>query len=710
MVEEFTKEEYKRARALLELYTSEILYLQDLDTWNDDFREMVIGSAAFPPHKKEEFLADVLINTGEICGLHKEIFSDMCKIVGIEEDKVEKGFLEKKVTPGQVKSLCSAFMSRKEKMASAYVTYTKQAPKATFRIESTIKENNPFMMEVMELLDRKNKLHLGCAHFIFRPTQKIARYPTLFQAARKRGLPEEQDVLQEVIECIKGINQEVNKSVEYSTNYFDLYVLAHSIQWAGSSAGHLSTGMLQKERRLLKKEEVKVRVGNDAERSAIMVILDNAVMFLKRSESSDVIMQALYLQGEVLPIDLIDVQKGEPKVSKDAEEEERFYLNIVKTAGAASFYLVECDETQRDILFNLLTDTIREARSRFLRMEVDKMDLFNPEVMKSSETSAVFICDKPPSDPAQNDDHEGRSSHNHGQTAGDSGDKVAIREVPASERMDRELIMSNARGIEYISRSQRKVIHEGVAVRRVHYHRDLNALFFIQKKKLCVSPVSAKRDSPLASRELVSGVEDMFFGSIEGEHYMAVKRRNYLGSEELNILRLSQQEGRVSQRMHRKMYIAGQVRDLSFFGKQVVLASNDFEMINIDDLTTQELLDPLDPSIHVYVNRKDLQTVMTRKIRENTYLVAFNDMGFFIDKYGSRKKRHVLFLWQAKCTQISVLGGYIAAVAPNVVRIFTLDDGVLRGSLPIENARIVGHPDLLYLYDDRYLYAVTFSK
>ncbi|KAI5191532.1 hypothetical protein NEMIN01_1558 [Nematocida minor] len=191
--------------------------------------------------------------------------------------------------------------------------------------------------------------------------------------------------------------------------------------------------------------------------------------------------------------------------------------------------------------------------------------------------------------------------------------------------------------------------------------------------------------------------------------FLVAKKIGYLGSEELVILKIDVgQNGNASKSMYKRMYIAGNVKDVSFFGKNMVISSNDFELIDLVDLTTQELLDPLDKTIAIYVNKIDSTPLFMEKTEENVYLVAFDDVGFFINRLGSRKRAHIVFLWLMQIRSVFIFKEFVVALGEKQVKIFSLKDGMMRGIFDIENGRHLEHPDYIIIYNDTKIYRITF--
>lgn len=733
------KKRQKRVLALFEIFTSEKSYLEDLLLWGKEFREMVAGSEAISQHKKKEVMDVVLMNISEIYDLHHGMYGDMCAASGISGDAADLPAPPADIPPDKIKKFCEIFTSKETELKKLYMVYSEKTPKSIFFLNNMMTENKLFKQDVMKLLERNGKLHLGCANFIFRPTQKIARYPLLFGTLQKRERPELKDAVREVVQCIEKINREMNTVVRSSSNYFELYVLYHFVRWNPNESYNM--GILQKERTLLKKGNVVLRLDEGEPKEAVIAVLDNAVFFMVESKSSNAILQDLYMVGPPIPMEMVVVHKK--TYTEEDEENGKFFMYIFNKVGERKIYLLKFEEKkQRDVYFNIIKEAVQKIEEILYRVSVRKFSVCPPEksqiagmlldshVLESGRSAAEEeggggrekaergedkeTKEKPPAQKAGGPEKKRKQKSDEEMSIDPQYAKeYRTIEVSSEEGVKkRGLLMVNTGGIDYISCGKVETVYADKHIKKIVYHNELGVIFFLRKTSLFFSVLDFSGSTlKISPKKLYGSVENVFFGRIEQNECMAVKTlKTMFRADELLVITLTRNGDKIQTSLFRKMYVGSNINHLTFFGRQIVLACNDFEMININDLTTQELLDPLDQSIHVYLDTQKTNTSMIKKVWEDTYLVVFETIGFFIDKYGTRKKRDILFLWHGKCSSFHLTPEYVVAIGADVARIFTLKDGKLRGCVPIKNARAISVGDSIYLHDEKFVYQVEMGR
>ncbi|KAI5185794.1 hypothetical protein NEHOM01_1071 [Nematocida homosporus] len=676
-----TKNEAKRMQALLELFQSEAEYTYDLILWTRTFKHLVVNTSNLSTYNKQVFISNVMLNSQSIFDLHDEIFQVMCTTFSMARNTPKEVFLAMEISTEQVEEVCSAIIKRKARMLQIYSEYANRVPQATGDMERLLGENPAFDSEASEVLMRMNRLHLGYSHFIMRPMQKIARYPLLLQAIHKKARENEVNILEETSQAIQQINIMVNQNVQYSANYFTLYHLVHTSN-IRDTHNQVSAGIMQKDRKLIRLEEMTLQADR-SKQSVTVVLLDNCMFILyniiRTASSSTANHQNVYekkILNGFMPLNNITAELVKHPVTGD------IYQLLISCKDQT--YCLEGAEWLLEGMCKDIVDTIAVEKDKFIPITVQQLELNPP----GENVSLAVIRPNPNYAPEE---------------------ELSITAIG-------DLALGCTTGLSIITPAQTATI-SSKETNQVWYVAHLNTLFFRSLRTLYYTIIH--EDLANLSLKRLSGSVSSFFldqcqlaDNTDPIDYLVVKQVGFLGSEELFVYKLlmNATESSLNKETYRRMYMAGDINSIALFGTHIAIASNDFELIDLEDLTTQELLDPLDKTISLYVDKNKTKPLSIVKIEPGIYLVFFSHLGFFINQYGTRKRTSILFLWLMEANDVFLFQNYVVAINTTQVKIFTLSDGILRGILNISNAKKLIHPQYLLIYNDIYLYRITMAQ
>ncbi|KAI5179612.1 hypothetical protein NEOKW01_0075 [Nematocida sp. AWRm80] len=855
------KKERKRMQALLELFTSECKYTYDLILWTRTFKHLTVNSPNLGLTEKHLFLTNIMANTDEILVIHTELLSLMMGILKTTRSTSKNEFLALEVPEESVISICEGFSKRKPRLSKAYIEYATRIPKATGDMEHILGKNPIYASEIAEVLERVNRLHLGCMHFIMRPMQKITRYPLLLNAIQKNARPKEKESIEKAINNIQVINMQVNQNVQYSAAYFSLYHLAHSLNLSRDQ--HVSIGIMQKERKLLRLEEnLDLFIDRTHKKNISLAILDNCVFFIEntiRRVNNKVAKEEKNIIDTFIPLNVL-------KVSKQYAEEQGMYIVDLTIPGKT--YSIHGPEWVTDGIYQSVIEAKRFEQERFYKVTIiatrlgiqdknislvllnnkepseenkptikternqqteqkerpdsvytsstpDNHNAYNNQrtendknISKTEEekeeeteketkteeekknkddlqsksventptetslseenspkklvyleqnTRAPIESSKVPSESISNEtntnlSNSSSSSDNNTETYTEleikdssiqldhtfqapeqTPEPQPTTELPKditkqdtmiilpSSQLGRfgDLAIGTNKHMEILFGTERIQIDTKEAKNLV-YSPSLQTVFFLRDLSLYYLVITSKsnlKESQAQPKKIAKKISVSFLkeniDTVEPEYKdcLVIKQIGYLGSEELIIYKLiSTGDNTIKKSIFRKMYIAGNIMDIVFFGSHMVIASNDFELIDLQDLTTQELLDPLDKTIGLYVDKQMSKPISMKKIKDNRYLIVFDDLGLIVNRYGSRRKLNILFLWFMRIHSIHIIEDYVIALGTDLVKIYTLEDSILRSVIEIKEGKLLPHPTELLIYNDEFLYNIIINR
>jgi len=704
---EVERREKKRMQAIYELLESEREYTYDMVLWTRTFRHLVVNTPNLTLFSKQMFISKVLMNSQVILAIHTEILDELRWAFKIKRGIAKEEFLKREISEDNVEKICKACTKRKDAILREYVLYATTVPKATEDMEKILEESESFSAEVVDVLKRMNRLHLGYLHFLMRPMQKIARYSLLLLAIRKHAREKEKKVVEETAAVFGKISSEVNHNVEYSSNYFALYHLS-KIMNVEKSARKFAIGLMQKERRLIRMEDGVQLVLDGGRKPVSVVVLDNCVFLLESQIRGEYLLISAYkkrLFNDFMPIEDVLVEKMSEKEQKG--------LYQLRIQDRKCVYIVECADWVCDGLYQDITSAVSARRKEFFRCAVERIELGEGREKVSLallETRGGRGQERSSGEGEKKTDSERKDSscengyENNTRTNGQRSDAFTLASLGT-------VLIGSKRGLEMVANERTVQVLEKEAY-EIEFVSDLSSVVFKRGNRLyytnITNGVAENRERSLTGKVAVSFLERTRVEENESEeNFLIIKQVGYLGTEELLIIKLTRESKSITQSLYRRMYMAGDISSVSFFGNHFAIASNDFELIDLKDLTTQELLDPLDKTINLFVDKARSKPISIHKTEENRYLIVFDDLGLFINRFGSRRKAHILFLWLMYVVKVVVFQEYVVAVGEELVKIFTLADGVLRCVIEISNGKVLRHPELLLIYNNEYLYRIS---
>ncbi|KRH92339.1 Rho GEF GTPase protein, partial [Pseudoloma neurophilia] len=275
----------------------------------------------------------------------------------------------------------------------------------------------------------------------------------------------------------------------------------------------------------------------------------------------------------------------------------------------------------------------------------------------------------------------------------------------------------------------------------------------------------------LDCKSIATGVNNFYYGSTSNKLTIATLQISNSSTSIISLYKIVIKNGLFNIVMDRKLFVGCRVYEISFFQTMLVIACKDFEMVDSDTLKTQELVDPLDLCVPFYfkelqtvtalsvftvfltspdeqhlneqnfLNKEsdDLQNSernkdkddqkndnqnnskisedlknnkhISRKKRsskeEKLYLVCYDTIGFFIDKYGRTIRQNVIFIWYFKPISFKIFKKYIVVIGEKELLIYSLIDGSIIYNKMINNLSFVEGSESLLFHDEHNMYKIT---
>lgn len=365
----------KRIEAIAEIFESEKSYIQDLLVWERDFRMWILDYPLFGLKAKYEMCDKIFINMESIRRLHQEILKDMVasnleihsKVSGREEEGnhdnrfiVDKGDSTNVYVQGlEYVSVYKKYIER----FGLYNEYAQRLPKAEFELERLMHRHSRFSEGVEGFLDEKNIAFLGIKHFLYRPSQKLARYPLLLKAVFKNEANEDlREEYGRVIERFKAITKSVDKEFNRFSTQFTIYRLGENFRYKDTVKNQPCLALFQKKRRLLKEGEVLIKHHLEMDPNVNkMFVFDHVVLICDFPQDK---FSPIYICDEpAFMTRLVVFRKDLGFFPSDLALDRFFPLFLLEAGGSKvrAFYFE--DKGERDVYYAIIQKAIRRVKS-----------------------------------------------------------------------------------------------------------------------------------------------------------------------------------------------------------------------------------------------------------------------------------------------------------------------------------------------------------
>lgn len=373
--------ERKRLEAMSELFESEKTYLTDMNIWATTFRRFFLNCKHISPQRRYVLNNIIFLNSDNIINLHTTILEEMaqrnekCRIknnIHVEDINQELDIknIEKEgdniFNDLEYTDIYENMMHQFE----IYRFYIERLPKVEFIIDKELATNHGFAKELKEFLNTTGFVVMGYKHFVFRPSQKIARYPLLFNAIAKNSANET------VKERIKRINsflqekiKEYDKVLGEVNNAFAMYRLLNTIFYNDYITYKMALCLFLSKRKLIQiSNDVYIRSKYRSEPKPFRIyLLDHLILIV--DVVTKVFGEDLYISDDPIPLvkyKLIDAfDDGISQVY--FKEKHKFMMKEI--------------DGERETVFYFKTETqCIELKNEILNITQKLLNLYSPEI------------------------------------------------------------------------------------------------------------------------------------------------------------------------------------------------------------------------------------------------------------------------------------------------------------------------------------------
>lgn len=816
----------KRLEALSEIYQSEVLYLTDLKIWGEEFRRYLFHSETLTIEKKHSLSKSLFINLESIITLHEIILKELKRRNTMFYDQTGMAFrdnddevhiteeISEKYKDLEYHSVYYKYLDR----FSIYRYYVSRLPTVEYNLDKECSQNINFAKELNMFFQKKN-INLGPKHFIYRASQKLARYTILWKAL----LHYEENIvykngIEELMSQLKEITLDVDKTYGNINASYKVYRFSSEMHYSESIKRRIPLNLFQRKREILKEADIIVKDKYIKEAKELRFILLDTVILL-----CDVVRQGnievKYIISDPMPLyryTITDKNIGFKIENVHLMEMKKLFL--IERGGTDIVVLFFRDESTKKLYRDLIENAIKNQRkslkeelqprkilentnltilcssTRFFSSKSDNKVLsssestevtdistniedlkFQPEQMSSFQKSVIKIRKKEKTKQSKtnyfsdestdnsicecefdlekhkdletsekhkqhirfhtkvyNDESINKKSSSEDLSTEEQVDErkptknlinrlfgerdkkksrrsfnVGVGDYTSSFQLDEHLLLFGTENGLFIKKGDEFVNIYDFPVQKIIYDVSNKIILFLTQNEIkCASFVP--NQTSINTKTIAYNASNFFYGNTANKLIIASLAVSNSSTTTISLFKIVMEDNLFSVVMDRKLFVGCLVFEIAFFETMLVIACKDFEMVDSDTLKTQELVDPLDLCVPFYFRElNNITALCVFTVSSNLFLVCYDTIGFFIDKYGRTVRQDRIFVWFFEPLKFKVHKKYIICLGKSELAIWSLETGEIIFTKIISNLSFVeGSTTSLLLHDAHNMYKI----
>ncbi|ELA46583.1 hypothetical protein VCUG_01913, partial [Vavraia culicis subsp. floridensis] len=363
----------KRLEALSEIFESEKSYVQDLKIWGEDFKRYLFQSETLTVEKKHSLSKTLFINLDAIIALHEQIIrelgrrneyiremngistGDVCKPIVVTDESAQM------FKDLEYHSVYYKYLNR----FGVYRYYVSRLPTVEFDLDKECNMNRFFKQELMEFFNKRN-IELGPKHFIYRASQKLARYAILWNAVlHYEENPSFIEGINTTVQKLKEIAKDVDQTYGSINESYKIFRFSADLHYAESVKNRIPLNLFQKQRKILKEGDVIIKYRHIREPKMLrFIVLDTVILICDVVKQGNV--EIKYIITDPLPLFKYIVTERNIGYTFDNEYLESMNpLFLLERAGTDIVVIFFKDERIKRMYFDVIHAAMEEVRKYF---------------------------------------------------------------------------------------------------------------------------------------------------------------------------------------------------------------------------------------------------------------------------------------------------------------------------------------------------------
>ncbi|KXS15279.1 hypothetical protein M427DRAFT_98955 [Gonapodya prolifera JEL478] len=583
-----------------------------------------------------------------------------------------------------------------------FVEYGSNQHYAKNALEVERERNTGFEAWLQECEDREPLCrNLPIQSFLARPTTHLGRLPLLIEAILKRTSDDHPDVVQlrAVVDAVKAYLVTVNARAGEADNKLKLEKLSQEVVFREGQWEDLKLG--EAGRQLVRKGPLVVKRPAQEDVELTVFLFDHVVLLTKHKNG----LYRVYRQA--LPLELIHLS---PRTVPS-------YATSTDATVRRSFTLLQNDRSTP----KSQTPAARSASDPFT---------FTINLMGDYPWSVVLQANSPADLDAWETAIEAQKKARV--------DKVKVFDVvplgdgtfPATNRVNGScsikdgVVFATENGVWTAGKKtsgHNVCVVQAEKVTQVDVMEDYDMVFVLADKTLYTFPIDILDPSPehphsknmKRGRKIATQINFFKAGVCNDRPLVcAVKTAIYQCAIKVLVPVVAEREKKSllggkeewmehTLRLWKEFTIPAECFSIHFLKTKVCVGCpRGFELVDLDDLSTQSLLDPRDDNLDFVRQNEGLRPLGIFRLHERgNFLLCYNEFGLIVDIYGRAVKKNAMLRWTGERIAFGYSAPYVIAFGVNVIEVHDITRGELKQSIAASNLRSLCQADLHYVSD-----------
>ncbi|KAI9144811.1 CNH domain-containing protein [Paraphysoderma sedebokerense] len=670
-----TEEVVKRQEVIFELIHSEEQFVNDLDSVEKIFIQPLLESDLLPPQSRSKFISDVFGNILTIRSLNEQLS------LSLQRRQQESWVVDR---------VGDVFYRHVVNLEGPYVEYGATQPWGKHWLETEVAKNPDLGKFLAECEKRPESRKLPIQSFLARPTTRMGRYPLLLDSILRKTPEDHPDRadLEKSIAFIKTILKQINIVAGRSDNAVRLTALNESLIFRSGETQDLK--LLSPERQLIRDGPLKKKAGSGQQMEELTVfLLDHCLLLTKKKKVKNLF--EYKVNRNPIPHEFLILQVPDenptpfsthrrsaaslsPSPSSYSAKKTEHPINIThlgRNGGQVVLYASSIADRRQWV------DKITQAK--------ELMELKN----RRWDYKVVWEWDT------------GRE--------GAKINGIMLFENRVIVGSDNGLYVATEK--DNRSSSFTKILDQ--PIQQVDISSNSNAVLVLSEKTLYAFPIdildAADPSNPRKARKVSSHVSFFKCGTSNEKPLIVVVKTSTLSTTIKAyepVVQTKKQSGLAKLikagaggtandlvKLYKELYIPSESTSVSFLKTKLCVGCvKGFEIVDLGSLATQELLDPADESLSFVLRRDNVKPIAIFRISD-TFLLCYNEFGFYVNKNGRRVRNDWLVNWECDPIDFACYPPYILAFSSSFVEIRDLTTGKVQQIIPVTNLSCIRATD-----------------
>ncbi|RKP20822.1 Dbl homology domain-containing protein [Rozella allomycis CSF55] len=507
---------------------------------------------------------------------------------------------------------------------ACYEPYTTNQVYVSSELEKARKNDPSLDKLLLHCEDDPRCRRLALQSFLTRPATRLARYPLLIEAILKR-MPDytESAIYHAYLEFENSISEvlrNIDKETGFHHNKARIAALKANMEIRDPNIKDVEINLDDPNRRLVRDGLLKRRLGIEIVET-IVVLLDNYES-LNETKMALQKIRKMDLRFVIVSLEEINESSNGAVVKSSSVKKNSFHTSIksellIRPVTKFPIFLYEATRNKKDI--QLFASNMAEQRQW--------INAIKKQIEENQKISSIY-------------------SFQFAQQL------MGLK----NETINCSLQITN-QGRKYFL-----------------YATNLNLYFFDSKlhQLFVLLPFEIKMHSWKDRRWLVRGLVYSGLGVATPNGFWFVFEP-VLNNSGFSVARMFK-KGKENLKLYRKLYIASESLSLFFFKTKLCIGcKKGFEVVDIETITTQELLDPRDPNlVFAFHENRIFKPLAIFRLNETEFLPCFDDYGFFVNKTGKRTRETTIMKWNGIPHSFKMHQNHLFCFCDGIIEIYDI--------------------------------------